>query len=68
MELRFQGARRLGPDGRPSPTDPTAVSEWVKDPSVLTGYRYLRFRVVFRGVSLTGEDPVLDDIVIPYRR
>jgi len=68
MELSFQGARRLGPDGRAPLADPGAVSEWVKDPSGLVGYRYLRFRVVFRGVSLTGEEPVLDDIVIPFRR
>ena len=68
MEVTFQGARRLGPDGRTPLPDPTAVSEWVKDPAGLVGYRYLRFRVVFRGVSLTGEDPVLDDIVIPFRR
>jgi len=68
MELWFQGARRLGPDGLAPLRDPTAVSDWVTDPARLNGYRYLRFRVVFRGVSLTGEEPVLDDIVIPFRR
>ena len=68
MELSFQGTTMLGPDGLPPADDAEALSDWVSDPTDLNGFRYLRFRVVFSGVSLTGEDPVLDDIVIPFRR
>ena len=67
MEVRFQGAAGLPSVGRLS-GEPFAVSEWLEDVTLLSGYRYLRFRVVFRGRSLTDEEPVLDDLVIPFRR
>ncbi|MEN8150568.1 MAG: Ig-like domain-containing protein [Planctomycetota bacterium] len=68
MELSFQGATMLGPAGLPPTGEPGVVSGWVDDVTRLGGFRYLRFRVVFTGGSLTGEEPVLDDIVVPFRR
>jgi hypothetical protein len=66
MELRFQGAAQLTSPGRPPRV--AATSEWMEDVTRLSGYRYLRFRVTFRGRSLSGEKPLLDDLVIPFRR
>jgi hypothetical protein len=67
MTIEYQGAHFLLPDGR-TPADPADLSDWVTDPVLLSGYRYLRFRVTFRGGSLTGEVPVLDDVVVPLLR
>jgi hypothetical protein len=66
--LEFQGTRRLDGEGRIPENEPAVASGWVTDPSLLSGYRYLRFRVTFQGGSLTGEEPILDDILIPFRR
>jgi hypothetical protein len=65
--LWFQGSSRLLPGGIPA-DEPGAVSEWTDDVTRLSGLRYLRFRAVFRGVSLRGEDAALDALRIPFRR
>jgi hypothetical protein len=65
MTLWFQGAHRLDPDGRSPPVD---TSDWVTDPTVLSGYRYLRFRVEFSGVSPSGEEAAVDDLIVPFTR
>lgn len=65
MDLFFQGARILDADGIPSAG---GLSEWTDDAALLDGYRYLRFRVRFRGLSFTGDEPLIDDLRIPFRR
>lgn len=68
MRIAFQGARRLGADGRPPVDDPAAASDWTPDVRDLAGYRFVRFRIEFEGVSLSGAAAAIDDIVIPFRR
>lgn len=67
FELMFQGTRVLGADGRAPTGDPGAVSEWVRDITTLSGFRYVRFRATFSGGGPNGEDPFLDTLLVPYR-
>jgi hypothetical protein len=66
LGLQFQGASRLSKDGLP-PEEPGVVSEWTDDVTRLSGFRYLRFRAVFRGVNTGCGDAVLDALRIPFR-
>ncbi|MHC4472644.1 MAG: Ig-like domain-containing domain [Planctomycetota bacterium] len=67
MTLEFQGAMGPSSPGKTGGPD-SPLSDWVEDVTLLSGFRHLRFRVTFRGRSVTGEEPALDDLVIPFRR
>jgi hypothetical protein len=43
------------------------MSDFVEDVTTLSGYRYLRFRAVFRGASVSGEEAALDELRVPFR-
>jgi len=68
LELEFQGARELDASGRPRRTTVGDLSPWVRNVRLLAGYRYLRFRATFRGMSLSGEELAIDDLRIPFLR
>lgn len=68
LTISYQGAHELGPDGGPLAGDPSSMSDWVRDVTALSGYRYVRFRMEFDGVSSNGAEPAVDDLIVPFRR